>query len=231
MNKFVAMADEAIKNHKNENIDDYLGKIASQNNLNTDEHQRLVEEYNVGAFLNKLQEGTHHEEYDIASPVRTEQGSASNQSSNNLEKAASEELKYVVTEDMFNVSLEETHTEKLEKVASVVLNDELFASEEKWEAADIARQSIFKDKENMMEKIAAEDKISEMVQELLKTASTSEGMTKTAILSVHRLGFESEAETMLENSKFSTADIKDAVAESLTEKGTGILSSLVDANA
>ncbi len=230
MSRFVIMAEDAIKNHNNENIDEYLNKIASSNGLNNNEHQRLIEEYNIGSFLSKLQDGSQHEEYQVASPVQSAANSESF-SGSSLGKTAADNTKYIVHEDMFHLSVDDDFSDSsLEKVASTSIGDELFTSEEKWSKANDTLSSMLQEDENALEKVAKNNAIIQMASDLLKVSSYSEGMTKTAILSLHNIGLDTEAESMLENSKFSTSDIASAKTEPLSSDGITILSKIAAAN-
>ncbi len=223
MSKFIVIAQEAIKTYETGDIDSHLQKIASAHSLNSEEHQRLVEEYNIGSFLNKLQEGTQHEEYPVASPVvsvaNIEGGGGST-----MQKTASSVPAYTIHEHMFIVSSDEDDcSNSMEKTASSPENEELFTSEAKWDRVDQARE-VEAEEETAMIKVAEEkEKLMGLTQELLKLSSSSEGMTKTAILGVHQVGFKTEAESMLENSRFSTDDIASSTMEPLCDSGSKIL--------
>ncbi len=224
----MALAEEVIQNHKGGNIDKHLKKIASENNMNAEEHQRLVEEYNVGAFLKKLADGSQHEEYDVASPVSVPSKST-NQSSGEIEKVASSgygEVSY----DMFNVSLDNDaviETGDLSKVAHANVDDGLFSSEDKWSMADIEREKIANEMSLGLEKVAGEDALLEKVARLVKLSSDTEGQFKTAIATMAAAGMEDISIHMLENSKFSSFDIQDAKAEALKKEASDTIKEIV----
>ena len=55
-----------------ESPDLIINKIASNYSLNDSWKQRIVEEFNIIAFLQKLEDGTQHEHYQVAQPVLDE---------------------------------------------------------------------------------------------------------------------------------------------------------------
>ncbi len=230
MSRFKILADEAISNHKDEEIDSYLKKIAKDNNLNTNEHQRLVEEYNIGAFLTKLQEGSHHEEYNIASPVVSElQKEALDLGDDSLEKVAEAKSEYILTDDMFHVDFNDDYcnTDDLQKVAMADIDMDLFSSEEKWDKATAARSELLADMNIGRSNMENSDTKNENIGRLTKMVSGSEGLMKTAVSTLTLLGKGDEAIQMLENSKFSINDIVSVELEDLSKEASEILSYLI----
>ncbi len=229
MSKFKILADKAISEHKGEEVDSYLKKIARDNNLNINEHQRLVEEYNIGAFLTKLQEGSHHEEYSVASPVVSELQKEASDLGDSLEKVAETKPNYTLTDDMFNVDFNDDYCDvgDLQKVAMADIDIDLFNSEEKWDKATAAREELLNNMNMGRSNMEDNDARNENIGRLTKMVSASEGLMKTAISTLALVGKEDDAIQMLENSKFSINDIVTVEIEDLSKEASEILSYII----
>jgi hypothetical protein len=228
MSRFAILAEDAIKEYKGGDIDSHLEKIAESNNLNKNEHQRLIEEYNIGAFLKKLADGSQHEEYDVAKPVVVSSG-ASEKNGEKLKKVASTAENFNISPDMFSVDVDDFASPEigqLEKVASANIDDELMNIESKWEEADKKREAVLAEEKAGLEKLAKTIEVENKLGKLLKIASTSEGMTKTAVSALAMSGLDELSLTMLENSKYSSFDIRDAKAEELPKEAKEIITEL-----
>lgn len=231
MNKFTIMAEDAIKSFDGTDIDKHLSKIASDNNLNAEEHQRLVEEYNVGKFLKKLADGSHHEEYDVASPVVVPKVS-SGTSDTDIKKTASIKSNYSITSDMFFLDTEEEilDTGDLRKVASANVDDYIMNSEEKWVDAELKRMEVMDELSGGLEKLSREEELYSKVATLTKLASETEGTMKTVVATLSMAGKNDIAEHMLENSKFSTFDLMKTSADTVSDDIKGLMSEIVNWN-
>ena len=216
MSRFMTMAEEAISKYKSGGVDAYLDKFAEDKGLNLEEHQRLVEEYNIGSFLNKMKDGTQHEEYEVASPVVTISSSDEGGPSV-LGKVASVNDSDKLTPDMFILSdeLQITSDPELNKMAHISDDDYLFNSEEKWRKADDARKELAADTVRGLEKLASDSRLHDALSTLVKVAGESEGMTKTAISVMTSGGHRDLAEHIRYNTKFSPSEILSAKAEEL----------------
>lgn len=84
-------------------IDEAIKIVSSDNGLTKEASQRIVEEYNISSFLDRMQEGKHHEDFEVASPVVEPMASAESSSANDtqIQKTASEINS--VTLDMFDL--------------------------------------------------------------------------------------------------------------------------------
>jgi len=122
MADFTNIATSVIADAKiSGDINASLSKIASLHELNNHETQRVVEEVNIGLFLDKMQQGTQHEDYELASPVEIDASSSSGGSSS-LEKEASVGLAskhnaFFASPDMYDISI---HSDPLMKAASFI---------------------------------------------------------------------------------------------------------------
>jgi len=116
MADFTTIASDVISDTKiSGDINASLAKIASTHNFNKEESQRLVEETNIAIFLDKMQDGTQHEDYELASPVSTSSPST-NGGDGSLGKIASDGVGYFfATPDMYDISI---HSDPLMKTAS-----------------------------------------------------------------------------------------------------------------
>ena len=222
MSQFVGMSEEVRKRSDGKDIDKHIEKYASDRGLNDNEKQRLVEEVNVGTFLDKLQDGSQHEDFDVASSVITHSdGEKPVLDSAELDKAAS--VSYgEVNPSMFDIGNTDidSETPMLAKVASSQLNSEIMNSEEKWEDADVLRKAVEQDSKDGLEKNAEIDDIHTALSKVTRSTNMSEGMVKTAaaVLAMNDLG--DLAVTLVENSKYSSFEIADAPAEELSKEAS-----------
>ena len=216
MRKFTVMAERAIADYRGGGIDSHLAKIAKDNNLNPDEHQRLVEEYNVGKFLSKLQDNTQHEEFDVASPVSTPSVGLSDGGVTSLKKVAS--AKYNIDPSMFYVEWDEDTTSlpTLQKVASVDIDGgDLFSSERKWEDADAKREEAASQYGDGIRRMTLRSQKDMSLGLLAKEASFSPGLAKAIVATLAKTAGEDEALTVIESCKFSTEEIAGAQIEEM----------------
>jgi hypothetical protein len=130
---------------------------------------------------------------------------------------------------MFSVDVDDFASPEigqLEKVASANIDDELMNIESKWEEADKKREAVLAEEKAGLEKLAKTIEVENKLGKLLKIASTSEGMTKTAVSALAMSGLDELGLTMLENSKYSSFDILDAKAEELPKEAKEIITEL-----
>ena len=229
MNKFALMADEAIRSFSGTDIDSHLSKIANDNNLNPDEHQRLVEEYNVGRFLAKLGEGTQHEEFEVASPISVPADNSADGGAGKLQKAASEAMSYNIDPSMFYLddSPEAKSLPSLQKVASIDINGGLFSSEEKWKDGDRARATAAKEYQDGIDNMMAQGQRDGALAVLSKEASYSPGVAKGIIVLLAKSAGANEAETVAENCKFSVSEIKESDIEEIPASAIDVIKSIL----
>jgi len=91
MTEYEQMAQEvvaAVSNNKNTTPTDEVNKMASERGLSKEAQQRLVEETNIGLFLDKMKDGTHYEDFELANPEVIDVSSSTG-SSGSLNKEAS----------------------------------------------------------------------------------------------------------------------------------------------
>ena len=91
MTEFEQMAQEVVaKVSSNEGTTptEEVNRMAKERGLTKEAQQRLVEETNIGLFLNKMKEGTHYEDYELANPEVIDTSSSSG-SAASLNKEAS----------------------------------------------------------------------------------------------------------------------------------------------
>ena len=230
MSQYIAMAEKIRSDFDGEDINKYISKYASDNNLNDNEKQRLVEEVNVGTFLDKLKDGEQHEDFPVADSVITHaDGDKPVLESAELNKAASFS-NFDIDSSMFELNFEkDTYTSPvLRKEASVEIGSEIMNSEDKWEEAERLRQDVISDFDKGLAKEASEDTLYNELGELMKIANISEGMTKTAIAVLKMNELDELALSLAENSKHSTSDILSSEAEPLAKEASDILSSLLE---
>lgn len=229
MSQYISMAEQVRKDFDGSDINGYIKKYASDHNLNQNETQRLVEEVNVGTFLDKLKDGTQHEDFPIAEPTVTHSdGDSPILDSVELSKAAS--ISYdSVSESMFDLSKAdiESETGLLQKVASDEINTEVMSSEEKWEEADKLREEVLSDSESGLEKMASEEEVYSALGMLTKFANESEGMVKTAAIVLSLNELDGLAIEMIENSKHSSIDVSESIAEELSKEASEALSGVL----
>jgi hypothetical protein len=219
MSRFTSLADKAIKDFNTGDIDKYLEKIANENELNKNEHQRLIEEYNIGVFLKKLAEGSQHEEYSVASPVSIP-SSSGKETTGEIEKVASTTYGEV-SESMFHIDFDSDFTPDdtlLEKVASSNMDDHIFSAEDKWRDADTKREEVLESDMNGIMKIASDEKLGKKINTLMKVASISEGQMKTVVSVLAKKDLGDVGVQILEDSKYSSFDVIDAKAEELSKE-------------
>jgi len=231
MNKYIAMAEDIRRLSSGPDIDEVIKKYASDNSLNDNERQRLVEEVNVGTFLDKLRDGSQHEEFTVASPVITHNNDNEVLSPAELNKSASFKSDYLVSGDMFNLSDSCSNDIEygLRKTASYSEDESIMTSEDKWKHADAMRDKVIKEERDGLEKLAESEEIYKELGLLTKIANESEGITKTAVAALSISGLDELAVSMVENSKFSSLDISNAKAEELTKEAAGHVKRVIDA--
>lgn len=227
MFRYTKMAEEIREGFKGGDIDGYISKYASANKLNISQQQRIVEEVNVGTFLDKLKDGTHHEDFPIAEAVHANfaerddslNKTASEYGRSPLEKVASVEMSSLVTSDMYNIGTVEFDdsiaADTLSKTAGMY-DENLEAASNEWEKNDDLA------KEASIQRVANSDTVQSWeewdkgIDFLTKIASESEGMAKAVIATMSKMNLEKEAVDMLENIKYSNEEIINSNTEELS---------------
>ena len=222
MYRYTQMAEEIIKDFSGTDIDGTIAKYASDNSLNINQQQRLIEEVNVGSFLNRLKSGTQHEDFPIAEAVQANTAvlelDKTASSGEGLDKTASygaeqAPLLDMIDDSMFHMSLVEfddtVAADVLSKTAGMY-DDNLYAHEEKLSEADVLRKEAGDRRELELASLIEGDAKGEIVYSLSKMASRSEDEAKGIIVLMANLDLTKEAEDVLEDSKWSTSDIVEA---------------------
>jgi len=91
MTEYESLAQEvvdAVSSNKNTTPTDEVNRLAKERGLSKEAQQRLVEETNIGLFLDKMKDGTHYEDFELANPTVIDTASSSG-SHATLEKEAS----------------------------------------------------------------------------------------------------------------------------------------------
>lgn len=232
MSQYASMAEQVRRDMKDNDIDGAISKYASSHNLNDNQKQRLVEEVNVGTFLSKLSEGTQYEDFPVASPTITHSdGESPVLSSTELNKAASQH--FDVTSDMFSIGKKDDYCDPdiLQKAASSSLNSEIMNSEDKWEAAEEERKKAIEESSKRLTKVAHIDEVYELLSVITKSSNESEGMVKTASAVLVINDLEELAMTLLENSKHSSSDVSESIAEPLSKEASYAMERLLEKEA
>jgi hypothetical protein len=132
MANFTVIANKVIENsHLTGDINSSLLKIAEDYSLNNHEKQRLVEETNIGLFLDKMQNGSQYEDYTLASPVVIDT-SDSYGGTARLQKEASEHS-FRVDESMFDLTPHPDLVKTAHVSETSTINIGMMNSTEKWE--------------------------------------------------------------------------------------------------
>lgn len=229
MSQFVSMAEDVRKGFDGKDIDKYIEKYASDRGLNNNERQRLIEEVNIGTFLDKLQDGSHYEDFDVASPVISHgNGEKPVLDSSELSKSASMS-QWETTPLMFDIIGTDIDSESqmLQKAASSELNLEIMNSEDKWKDADALRKEVEHDLKNGLEKNAEVDDIYTSLSKVTRATNMSEGMVKTAAAVLAMNDLDELAITLIENSKYSSIEVADAPAEELSKQASSDMANLL----
>ena len=230
MSQYITMADDIRSTYKDGDIDTHIEKYASDKGLNNNEKQRLVEEVNVGTFLDKLKDGSHYEDFPIANSVITHSdGESPVLESGELNKAASVDYSEAVSPNMFSFGLDNELADPMfEKTASInTIDGHIFNAEDKWEEAEVARDELALDEEAGLEKTSAEDEAYYLLGRLVSSANMSEGITKTAAIILAKNDLDDLAVSFIENSKFSSMDISESTAEPLTKEASDSMNNLL----
>ena len=166
-------------------VSDAIEGVISRNGLSSDEAQRVVEEFNIGSFIEKMQEGTQHEDYKLAEPIVSPLDKVASYGNSSLSKKASEDIH--VPMSAFDLSGTDNGVSRQDISGDVVMN-----SEEKWDrqkeygTRDRNLSSHLEKKASYDQEIAAESSmlISKIKgnPDLVKTAiAISEGKTPSFI--------------------------------------------------
>ena len=215
--KYVDIAKKIIAEVKTGTVDnpnELLQKVAQEYGLSDHEKQRVVEEYNVNYFLEKLQEGTQHENFIVMNPVIDECASAIGVDMNtamdpaigaDMKKAASFDMQFDesafsydgidrmpdVQYDTFDMSedflLKVAQDQEIER-----------ASAERSGAIERAVAAIGMAKESV-------------VSDLVKTANESPAVAKMIVAEIQKVAQDEDAAwTILEQSKHKLDEVVSA---------------------
>jgi len=233
MNKYTLIAEEIMRRKKDgEDPNTLIRKYASEHDLNIHETQRVVEEYNVGVFLQKLKEGTHHEDYELANPVEVAEIPITAQSgTSTLDKAASyAPRKYALHAGMFSLDDPASDVDShLEKVASYNNFTHEDSIEERQEEAEKEAYREMASNAALEKKAMISSFRDAMITDLVDASKETEGLTKTAVVMLAKEGLADEAEEVLLLSKFASSDLVQAKMEPPTEKQKALVGLLKEA--
>ena len=211
--KFAVMADELIKSKDRiPDINIEIRRYANKKGLNTHETQRLIEEYNVGMFLQKMKEGTHHEEYDVADPVEIPTIGEDTSPARALKKTASFIPTNGISEDMFIISDDTHYEDALEKVASFDDSYHEEALEEKEHEKHLSAVEAISGDIELEKQAFLNDVVSAAMQDIVETTKHEEGLVKTAAILLVKEGMWDEAEELIMLSKHSSSEILESKA-------------------
>ena len=208
-------------NETGESANILLEKMAREYQLNEHWLQRIVEEYNILSFLQKLKEGTQHENFPLLEPVIDEAQAIVgvpfgtpmplNEESKKMEKAASYGYQnYQVTADMFNYGEEVGAPFESLYVDGDYVDDSDELEKVAFEKENL-RQQI---EDDMLVKEAAykvENERYKIVGELTKIANISPGVAKLVVYKlVKEANDEQSAEDVLISCKHNTFEVMNA---------------------
>lgn len=80
MTEYEGLAQEVVEivnAQKNTTPTEAVNKLALERGLSKEAQQRLVEETNIGLFLDKMKDGTHYEDFELANPAVIDVSSSS----------------------------------------------------------------------------------------------------------------------------------------------------------
>ena len=220
--KYVSIAKQIINevNQGKSNPEELLNKYAKDYNLNNNMKQRVIEEYNVNMFLNKLKDGSHQEHYILLNPVIDEtqkwnaiieKNNKENEHKKNMTKTAfyNEDADIVFKND----SLEYEHDPLLNGSFS---DKKVVSAFEYGDTSDLLKHASHKEnirEENEFKELVkmahykGNEVISQLSQDLTKVANISTGATKTIIYDLIKEGHEDIANTVMENCKYKPNEI------------------------
>ena len=228
--RVVSIAKEVLNqvNQSGEAPDMILNKIAQSYGLNDHWKQRIVEEFNIQAFLQKLQEGTQHEHYQLANPVIDEaeqwvgvpmdepipegQDKDIEKTASYMEKVAfyQEQEPTLIPLDAFEYKTEEEFTPfpNMMVVADEFddsIELEKIAYEKEMALKEVQREELIKEASYAISQY--EDKV---LGELIKIANISPGFAKLIIHDLSKTAAAHYAEDILIGVKHKPKEIKDA---------------------
>lgn len=239
-----AMLDSV--NQSGDAPDEVLEQIAKAQNLNEHWKQRVVEEFNILAFLQKLQDGTQHEHFQVAQPVIDEckqwlhidwNQAAAEKNSGKMEKTAS--YNYRSPEEFF-INANAFDYDGIDRFDSYTVSGDRFDD-------TIELEKVAFEKKQMLQDLQDEELIKEanyhigkeenhLINELVKIANVSPGFTKSIIYDLYKKGHYSYAEDVMVESKYKpdeimSSSIYDDVAPYEFEKLASVTSIIEDLSA
>jgi len=220
--KVTAIAKEALEqvNQSGESPDLVIEKLCDNYGLNANWRQRIVEEYNIQAFLQKLQEGTQHEHYQVAQPVIDEckqwlgiewyEPIPENNSNEGIKKTASYGDAGVVPLNAFEYDV----NEEFKPFDPLYVSGDNFDDTIELEKVAFEKQQMLQEmqKEELQKEASyyiqqAEDKI---LGELIKIANISPGFAKSIIHDLSKTASRVYAEDVLIGCKHKPEEILEA---------------------
>lgn len=193
---------------KGKDVNSLLKKTAKENNLNKEGTQRLVEETNINLFLNKMQDGTQYEDFDLARPVTNGEDKPESIGGHaTLDKEAS--LSINISPSMFNLNEDNTSMESFDgNTHSSSLNDYMFTSEMKWEDAELEKRAMWEEEEEHRRHAKAVSASDNFISNLSYEIRGDADLIKTAISITHEED-RPFIDEVLENSTITKGEILD----------------------
>ena len=214
--KYGSIAKEAINRveSSNGNPNDVIMELAQKQHLNKHQTQRVVEEYNVNMFLNKLKEGTQHEDFLLANPVMDEcekwVGVPIGKPQTGIKKEASME-KVASSYDQVFIPNSAFEYGEIDNFDNIQMQGEILD-----ESGDLEKVAF--DKSYYKNELAQEELIKEanyhinrglemVSRDLIKIANQSPAIAKQVIYGLVKVGSDDLAEDVLVNCKYNTQEI------------------------
>jgi len=228
--------------------DTVLEQTGKAQNLNDHWKQRVVEEFNILSFLQKLQDGTQQEHFQVAQPVIDEckqwlhidwdTPQSEQKASEKIEKKASYDNQYMSTESLISANAFEYG--EIDRFDFNTISGDRFDD-------TIELEKVAFEKRQMFQELQDEELIKEanyhigkeenyLINELVKIANVSPGFTKSIIHDLYKKGHQSYAEDIMVESKYKpdeimSSSIYDDVAPYEFEKLASVSSLIEDLSA
>jgi len=199
--------------------DTVLEQTGKAQNLNDHWKQRVVEEFNILSFLQKLQDGTQQEHFQVAQPVIDEckqwlhidwdTPQSEQKASEKIEKKASYDNQYMSTESLISANAFEYG--EIDRFDFNTISGDRFDD-------TIELEKVAFEKRQMFQELQDEELIKEanyhigkeenyLINELVKIANVSPGFTKSIIHDLYKKGHQSYAEDIMVESKYKPDEI------------------------
>jgi hypothetical protein len=181
MANYTQIATEVIEDAKTSgNIDASLKKVASNYDLNKHGQQRLVEETNVGLFLDKMQQGTQYEDHELASPIVIDTSDSYGGKQSLVKEASVND--FHIDASMFDL----TPVPELEKTAILSgytssINTEMMNVEEKWDTIEKINNKKIEDELEKKASLVGINTRDEFKETVIKKLKGDPDLMKSAI--------------------------------------------------